>query len=111
MKHEVQKYFIDIKQSIEIIEQYVDNIGSFTVFANDLKTIDAVERRLGIIGEALWKAQKLDASVEVSDIKKIIGLRHILVHDYDLIDAAIIWTILQQNLPVLKEEISILLSL
>jgi len=111
MKHEARKFLIDIQQSIDIIESHIAGIGSFPVFSSDLKTLDAVERRLGIIGEALWKAQKMEPSIDVSDIKKIVGLRHILVHDYDLIDAAIIWKVLQQNLPVLKEEISKLLSL
>jgi len=33
-------------------------------------------------------------------------LRHILVHDYDLIDDATIWKIIHSNLGKLKEEIS-----
>ncbi|MBX3255256.1 MAG: DUF86 domain-containing protein [Chitinophagaceae bacterium] len=41
----------------------------------------------------------------ISDKKKIIGLRHILVHDYDLIDDSTIWLIVQRNLPVLKSEL------
>ncbi len=64
-----------------------------------------MERRFAIIGEALWKANKLNKNILVSDQKKIIGLRHILVHDYDLIDDASIWKIVQNNLKVLKEEI------
>jgi uncharacterized protein with HEPN domain len=111
MKHEARKFLIDIQQSIEIIEGHMAGINSFVAFSTDIKTLDAVERRLGIIGEALWKAQKLEPSINVADARKIIGLRHILVHDYDLVDAAIIWKILEQNLPVLKEEILKLLSL
>jgi uncharacterized protein with HEPN domain len=67
--------------------------------------IDAVERRLSIVGEALWKLSKLNKDVKVTDQKKIIGLRHILVHDYDLIDDASIWKIVNNNLDILKEEI------
>jgi uncharacterized protein with HEPN domain len=33
-----------------------------------------------------------------------------LVHDYDLIDAPVIWKILQNDMPVLKEEIKSLLA-
>lgn len=110
MKHDARKYLIDIQQSIDLINDHVSNISSFAAFEKDLKTIDAVERRLAIIGEALWKAQKLNETLNVTDSKKIIGLRHILVHDYDLIDAAIIWKILQQNIPVLKKEITAILQ-
>jgi uncharacterized protein with HEPN domain len=67
--------------------------------------IDAVERRLAIIGEALWKLTKLDKDIKITDQKKIIGLRHILVHDYDLIDDASIWKIVNNNLETLKEEL------
>ena len=66
--------------------------------------IDAIERRLAIIGEALWKASKLNKHIIVTDQNKIIGLRHILVHDYDLIDDASIWKIVQSNLKILQEE-------
>lgn len=57
------------------------------------------------IGEALFKANKINELSDISDIKRIIGLRHILVHDYDLIDDATIWRIIQNNLPVLKSEL------
>ena len=48
----------------------------------------------------------MNNDIQVTDQKKIIGLRHILVHDYDLIDDATIWKIIHSNLDKLKEEIS-----
>lgn len=41
---------------------------------------DAAEKRLAIIGEAVWKVTKNDNSIKISDYKKIISLRHILIH-------------------------------
>lgn len=49
--------------------------------------------------------KKIDDSVIVTDEKRIIGLRHILVHDYDYIDDPTIWKICQNNLPILKKEV------
>src|SRR5438874_2039739 len=69
--------------------------------------IDAVERRMGIIGEALWKALKNDSSISVTDQKKIIRLRHIIVHDYDLIDKPTLWRILQIIFPYLNRKLKI----
>jgi uncharacterized protein with HEPN domain len=40
---------------------------------------------------------KLYPELNVTDQKKIIGLRHILVHDYDLIDDGTIWKIAHQH--------------
>jgi len=48
---------------------------------------------------------KINTELEFTDKAKIIGLRHILTHDYDLVSPEIIWKILQNNIPVLKEEI------
>ena len=58
---------------------------------------DAVERRLAIIGEALWKIDKINPHNNITDKRKIIGLRHILTHDYDLVSPDIIWKILSNK--------------
>ena len=54
---------------------------------------DAVKRRLAIIGEALWKINKIDPENNITERRKIIGLRHILTHDYDLVSPDVIWQI------------------
>ena len=110
MKDRILKFLEDIKSSIEIIEQHINGIETLEQYKRDIKTIDSVERRLAIIGEALHQIDKIDKSVVVSDKSKIIALRHILVHEYDLIDDATIWLILQKKLPLLKEEILKLLN-
>ncbi len=91
MNPDFKKYLQDILDSIKMIEFHLANVKSFTDYSSNYTIIDAVERRFAIIGEALWKANKLNKNILVSDQKKIIGLRHILVHDYDLIDDASIW--------------------
>lgn len=99
------KYIGDILDSIEMIESHLKGIKSFSEYASNCMLIDAVERRLAIIGEALWKLTKLNKDIKVTDQKKIIGLRHILVHDYDLIDNGSIWKIVHNNLNILKDEL------
>ncbi len=75
-----------------------------------IKTKSAVERKLAIIGEALNKLNKLERSFPISKKVKIIGLRYILVHDYDLINSETIWQIVIKYLPVLKEEVEQILK-
>ena len=104
------KYIGDILDSIEMINSHLTGIKSFSEYESNFMLIDAVERRLAIIGEGLWKLTKLNNAIQVTDQKKIIGLRHILVHDYDLIDDATIWKIIHSNLDKLKEELSKLLD-
>lgn len=111
MNPDIAKYLEDIRLSIGIIEHHISDVPSFDAYQNEITKVDAVERRLAIIGEALFKADKLDKLLPVSDKAKIIGLRHILVHEYDLIEDATIWNIIHKNLPLLKQEVTTLLQL
>ena len=49
------KYLSDISQSIGLIDDFMKSITSYADYVNDLKTQSAVERQLGIIGEAVNK--------------------------------------------------------
>lgn len=96
-------------KSIDTIEAHLQDVSTLSEYKNSMVIIDAVERRLSIIGEALWKASKIDPELVISDKKRIISLRHIIVHDYDLINDAAIWLICKNRLPILKTEVEALL--
>lgn len=46
---------------------------------------DALCCRFAIMGEALYPAGKTDSTIQVTDKQEIIGLRHIIVHDYGMV--------------------------
>jgi len=96
----------DMLEAIGRIEQYTKNI-SFDNFSNDQKTIDAVVRNLEIIGEAANRLPE-EFKEKHSDVEwyKIVGLRHRIVHEYFGIDIQIIWQILNNDLPVLRKDLS-----
>lgn len=110
MLPEILKYLNDIDFSIDRIYYHIKSVQTVQQFSENYTVYDAVERRFAIIGEVLWKADKPDATLTVSSKKRIIGLRHILTHDYDLVSPEILWKIIEINLPVLKQEIAILMS-
>jgi uncharacterized protein with HEPN domain len=110
MSKEIKAYFEDIAFSIERIELHILNINSFSDFNNAYTVYDVVERRLAIMGEALWKIDKLNKDIPITDKRKIIGLRHILTHEYDLVSPEIIWKILENNQTTLKKEVSEILK-
>ena len=95
----------DILRSIELIESFTIDLESFSDYQNDLKTKGAVERHLGIIGEAVNKFMKETSQSNLSKAAQIISLRNRLIHSYDNVDDSIIWSILTRYLRPLKEEV------
>ena len=70
MNPEIKKYLDDILHSISVIENHIEDISTLKDYETDQKTIDSVERRLVIIGEALFKADKIDNTIVIADKRK-----------------------------------------
>jgi len=105
MTEKERKFLSDISNSIELIETFTKDLKSFTDYQKDLKTKGAVERHLGIIGEALNKFLKESETNDLKNASQIISLRNRLIHSYDNVDDSIIWSIITRHLKPLKEEI------
>lgn len=85
-----KKFLSDILQAIELIESFVVGIKDFDNYLTDKKTQSAVERQLGIIGEALTKFEKLFPESQISNARKIVGFRNRLIHTYDSVDPSMV---------------------
>ena len=70
-----------------------------------------VVRHLQILGEAL-RAVPDDIRQLAPDVPwtKIVGMRHILVHDYFGVDADIVWQVVEEDLPTLRRQLEQLLA-
>lgn len=106
MTEREKKFLSDISTSIGLIENFAKDIRSFDEYQKDIKTKSAIERHLGIIGEAVNKFLKESESNNLENASQIISLRNRLVHSYDSIDDSIIWAIVTRNLQPLKIEIN-----
>ena len=95
----------DISNSIELIETFTKDLKSFSEYQKDLKTKGAVERHLGIIGEAVNKFLKESTTNDLKNASQIISLRNRLIHSYDNVDDSIIWSIVTRHLRPLKDEV------
>jgi len=108
MSREYKVYLADILAAIRKIEKYSANL-SFAGFKKNPKTADAVIRNLEIIGEAAKSLpQEFKTKHDQIDWRKIAGLRDILIHQYFGVDLEIIWDIMQNKLPNLKKDISLI---
>jgi uncharacterized protein with HEPN domain len=94
--------FTDIIESIERIEQFTKGLNAQT-FAADDQIIFAVKYALMIISEATAKLGETASNLR-PDIpwREIRGLGNRLRHDYDTVDLARIWLLIERDLPPLK---------
>lgn len=109
MQPKILKFLLDIQsviQEIETVKTKVNN--NFNSFKSDILLQRAVERDLEIIGEAIRKIIEIDPAVKITSAKNIIGLRNIISHAYDSVEPEMIWGIIQNNIPVLADEINII---
>lgn len=106
MTDQGKKYLTDIMHAIDLIESFTSDISGYDKYIADLKTQSAVERQLGIIGEAINKFEKIYPDAPLINARKIVGFRNRLIHAYDTIDPSIIWAIMKNHLAPLKKEIT-----
>jgi len=105
MDRAIKKYLFDISSAIGSIEEYVGTPKIFANYERNRQLQQAGERNLEIIGEATKRILEIDPNINISDARKIIGARNRIIHGYDDIDNAEIWSIVINSLPILKKEI------
>ena len=98
-----QKYIFDVMEAINNLEYFTTNITLDKLEEIEFKW--AVERGISIIGEALFKANKIHKNLDISNLKNIIGMRHIVIHDYDMIEVERLYITIKKYIPILKDEI------
>jgi uncharacterized protein with HEPN domain len=108
MTRHAKKYLFDIKQSIEYIQSYIADHDNLAAFAEDVMTLDAIERRVAIIGEATFKLKKMGVLFAATD--SLINRRNTIVHQYDEFTPRAIWRHIHEDLPAILTEVSDLLN-
>lgn len=111
MDDSIKTWLHDILQSThEIDSYYVDKPKIYAEYVYDIKTKRAVERNLEIIGESVNRILKKDKKFKLNNAEKIISTRNRIIHGYDKISDDLIWSIVINHIPKLKEEVTKLLK-
>jgi len=94
----------DILEAIDSIERY--STRGRPAFDADELIQSWFVRHLEIIGEAS-RAVPPDIRAKAPEIpwNEIIGMRHVLVHDYFGINADVVWGVIEKDLPMLKRRV------
>jgi len=99
----------DMAQAIRLIQEFTTDASCETYLEN-VFIQSAVERQLGILGEAARRIsiefQQFHPEI---DWRNAINLRNILVHRYDQVSSEVIWNIVTSVLPSLLVQIEALL--
>ena len=100
----------DILSAIESVEEYTTGLSEVQLKADKLR-LHATIYNVQIIGEAIYKLTK-DFKQNHPDTPwhLIEKMRHILVHDYFRINLEILWIVIKEDVPLLKEQVTKYLS-
>jgi len=112
MRLEVKKYLEDIRQAAGHIRDFTAR-KSFEGYIADVLLRSGVERQFEIIGEALKQLELVEPAVvsKITNYRRIIAFRNILVHGYAVVDDRVVWDVVQKDLPILYREVETLLGL
>jgi len=108
---------LESKKILEDIRIAAANVLEFTTdktfddYENDQLLQSAVERQFEIIGEAIKRLFKIDEDtvLKISNFQRIISFRNILIHGYDIVENAVVWDVIQKDLPKLHNQVKNLL--
>jgi len=101
---------LHIQEAISYIETFLANKTKDDLY-NDALIRFAVERQLEIIGEAANRLSE-DLKIKFSEVewKRIIAFRNFLAHEYFGIDLELVWDIVDNKIPFLKNSIESILA-
>ncbi len=96
-----------ILNALEHVRRYQPS--SLTEFTNHSMARDAMMMRLQEVGENLARIRSIDEAryqEETPDSwKKMIGLRHVISHEYERLRFDVIWKIVTEELPSFEQSV------
>lgn len=106
MRLEIRKYIYDIRQAASRISEFTSG-KRFEDYQKDAMLRSAVERQFEVIGEALVRLARLDEELvsHISEHRRIIAFRNILIHGYADVDDRLVWDVIQSKIPVLLHDL------
>ena len=108
----IKKHLQDILTAIEEVESFFGNAPKvYDDFYSNLCLRRAVERNIEINGEAKKRILKVDKDIPINKSRKIVDARNYIIHGYDSLSVDILWSMVINHLPKLKNEVTALLNI
>lgn len=111
MRRDSQVLQMAVVESADAIADAVEAI-SFDDDCNNRLIRAAVEREFITIGEALNNLARVDSDLfaRIDQAVRIISFRNKLTHEYDMVDDALVWGVIQKSLSPLRVTCSALID-
>lgn len=111
MRLESKKHLFDIREAAGLVSAFTRG-KTLDSYRNDPYLRSAVERQFEIIGEALHRLSRSDSETigRISEYRRIIAFRNVLIHGYDALSHDVVWDIIQTKLPLLQREVEELMG-
>jgi uncharacterized protein with HEPN domain len=110
MKKDNRLYLIDMLGAINSIGEYTKGVTRAGFEKNKMMR-DAVIRQLEIIGESAARiTNEFKKENPKFPLKEAIGMRNVLIHEYDEVNISQVWETIKKDLPALKKKIDLFVN-
>ena len=111
MQPQSPKLLEDIRDAAAFIREVTKGKG-LAHYSADRLLRQAIERNFEIIGEAIKRLVQHDveSAARIDDYRQIIAFRNVLIHGYDLVDHALVWSTIESRIPTLLRDVETLLA-
>ena len=105
MSRDARAYLSDVIEACDAIANAVQGLDLQDYEGNRLVR-SSVEREFIIIGEALAAVNRMSKEIfgSITRARRIVDFRNQLTHQYPNVDDAIVWAIIERDVPVLRNE-------
>ena len=105
MPPDARAYLADAIDACDAIVAAVEGLD-FQAYQDTRLVRSSVEREFIIIGEALLALSRVseDTFASITQSRRIVDFRNQLTHQYPTVDDAIVWAIIEHDVPVLHHE-------
>ncbi|MFN8547586.1 MAG: HepT-like ribonuclease domain-containing protein [Candidatus Eisenbacteria bacterium] len=111
MPRDARAYLADILDACEAIDAAVRDL-ELGAYQHNRLVRSSVERELITIGEATAALARVapDLFDAITRARRIVDFRNQLTHEYPTVDDALVWAIVQRDVPLLRRECAVLLQ-
>lgn len=100
----------DIVERIDLALGFVEGL-SLEQFQSDRKTQEAVLRQIQVVGQAAGQIpEELRIKYAAVPWRQAIDMRNLITHEYWRIQSEVVWATVQNDLPALRRQITLILN-